>query len=638
MLEVSSSAFSRKWRRKSFLSVRYSPRCVSRKKVNYDVSKMSPIYPSRLRALKHTQNEDDTVVVFTTTTTKMPSLSAVSASSFSSFSSSSSSELQKRIKKKKTNVSRGRRGGARGSRGGRFHRTTKAESNTNNGDDSVKIEREGLERREPRRRGPRRKIARVVVNKEEEEEDKEEDKEASKRLVREEGKTNTKTTKNTKKKTSMTMTERWQKDPLSALISIPRIALGAAEELIVEKGGNPSDVLEEIGRNVPRLVSSSPFSSSSNNTNDGDDDTESVENILRDLEREMERLERKGADAARPMREALVKPNVDEETYERYFAYPSSKGEGEEDDEDEDEDEEGGFYDASKDTGSDEEVAKAASDIADALSGMDLADLYAEKKEEKGRSKSEEGERGRRLNVIAESNSRKAEKDGVSPEAVEYTIEENLSNVVMETATVSSTRRRVVSSATSSSATPATTIEISNKYYSSAAISPEERKEEKKEKTTVVSTKDTSSYVQKFNGKWKRDDQLDESKLMDLFEMNRLFRAANSALTQLDVGATTSNFSLKASYGIISVNESYAYDSEVRQNRRDARSGAQFGRATLDAQSESITLESRWTEPLEGNMTETFEVDENNRLVRKAKVTLLNTNKTWEGVYEYKRV
>ena len=476
----------------------------------------------------------------------------------------------------------------------------------------------------------------MVVNKEEEE-DKEEE-EASKRL-REEGRTNTKNT-NTKKNTSMTMTERWQKDPLSALISIPRIALGAAEELIVEKGGNPSDVLEEIGRNVPRLVSSSPFSSSSNNTNDGDDDTESVENILRDLEREMERLERKGADAARPMREALVKPNVDEETYERYFAYPSSKGEGEEDDEDEDEDEdeEGGFYDASKDTGSDEEVAKAASDIADALSGMDLADLYAEKKEEKGRSKSEEGERGRRLNVIAESNSRKAEKDGVSPEAVEYTIEENLSNVVMETATVSSTRRRVVSSATSSSATPATTIEISNKYYSSAAISPEERKEEKKEKTTVVSIKDTSSYVQKFNGKWKRDDQLDESKLMDLFEMNRLFRAANSALTQLDVGATTSNFSLKASYGIISVNESYAYDSEVRQNRRDARSGAQFGRATLDAQSESITLESRWTEPLEGNMTETFEVDENNRLVRKAKVTLLNTNKTWEGVYEYKRV
>ena len=573
-------------------------------------------------------------MVFTTTTTKMPSLSAAVSATFSSFScSSSSSELQKRIKKKNANVSRGRRGGARGSRGGRFHRTTKAESNKNNGDDSVKIEREGLERREPRRRGPRRKIARVVVNKEEEEEDKEEDEEASKRLVREEGKTNTKTTKNTKKKTSMTMTERWQKDPLSALISIPRIALGAAEELIVEKGGNPSDVLEEIGRNVPRLVSSSPFSSSSNNTNDGDDDTESVENILRDLEREMERLERKGADAARPMREALVKPNLDEETYERYFAYPSSKGEGEEDDEDEDEDEdeEGGFYDASKDTGSDEEVAKAASDIADALSGMDLADLYAEKKEEKGRSKSEEGERGRRLNVIAESNSRKAEKDGVSPEAVEYTIEENLSNVVMETATVSSTRRRVVS-------TPATTIEISNKYYSSAAISPEERKEEKKEKTTVVSIKDTSSYVQKFNGKWKRDDQLDESKLMDLFEMNRLFRAANSALTQLDVGATTSNFSLKASYGIISVNESYAYDSEVRQNRRDARSGAQFGRATLDAQSESITLESRWTEPLEGNMTETFEVDENNRLVRKAKVTLLNTNKTWEGVYEYKRV
>ena len=182
-------------------------------------------------------------MVFTTTTTKMPSLlSAVSASSFSSFSSSSS-ELQKRIKKN-TNVSRGRRGGARGLRGGRFHRTTKAESNTNNGDYSVKIEREGLERREPRRRGPRRKIARVVVNKEEEEDKEEEEEEEASKRLREEGRT----TKNT----SMTMTERWQKDPLSALISIPRIALGAAEELIVEKGGNPSDVLEEIGRNVPR--------------------------------------------------------------------------------------------------------------------------------------------------------------------------------------------------------------------------------------------------------------------------------------------------------------------------------------------------------------------------------------------------
>jgi len=124
---------------------------------------------------------------------------------------------------------------------------------------------------------------------------------------------------------------------------------------------------------------------------------------------------------------------------------------------------------------------------------------------------------------------------------------------------------------------------------------------------------------------------------MDLFEMNQLFRAANSALTQLNVGASTSEFSLKASYGIISINESYAYDEEVRQNRRDARSGTQFGRATLDARSESITLDSRWTEPLEGTMTETFTV-ENNRLLRKAKVTLLQSQETWEGVYEYKRV
>jgi len=507
-----------------------------------------------------------------------------------------------------------------------------------------RIEREGLERREPRKRGPRRTIQQVVSTpaagaaapsdpsrKEGEE------------AAAAEAKGSEKKIKRTKKKTSSSLTDRWMKDPLSALISIPRIALGATTELVVEKGGNPSDALNALAANAPRV-----FSSSVGALSGGGDGKEQVA-LMRDLEAELERLERKGAKAAKPVREALVKPNLDAETYERYFATrDGDEEEGEEktgDDEDEDEDEgDEGFYDASNDTGTDEEVAKAASDVADALSGMDLADLYSSSTTTTEKEKEEEENGATRerlsLNVIAESVSRKAEMDGVSPEAVEYTIEENLSNVVMETATVSATRRRAVSSTTT---TPTSTTEISNKYYSSATTtsssssnssnSSSAAKEEEKE-TTAASD---NSYVQKFNGKWKRDDQLDESKLMDLFEMNNIFRAANSALTQLDVGASASQFSLKASYGIISVNESYSYDQEVRQNRRDARSGAQYGRVTLDSQSESITLKSRWTAPLEGNMTETF-VIENNRLLRKAEVALLDSNKTWEGVYEYKRV
>ena len=507
-----------------------------------------------------------------------------------------------------------------------------------------RIEREGLERREPRKRGPRRTIQQVVSTpaagaaapsdpsrKEGEE------------AAAAEAKGSEKKIKRTKKKTSSALTDRWMKDPLSALISIPRIALGATTELVVEKGGNPSDALNALAANAPRV-----FSSSVGALSGGGDGKEQVA-LMRDLEAELERLERKGAKAAKPVREALVKPNLDAETYERYFATrDGDEEEGEEktgDDEDEDEDEgDEGFYDASNDTGTDEEVAKAASDVADALSGMDLADLYSSSTTTTEKEKEEEENGATRerlsLNVIAESVSRKAEMDGVSPEAVEYTIEENLSNVVMETATVSATRRRAVSSTTT---TPTSTTEISNKYYSSATTtsssssnssnSSSAAKEEEKETTAA----NDNSYVQKFNGKWKRDDQLDESKLMDLFEMNNIFRAANSALTQLDVGASASQFSLKASYGIISVNESYSYDQEVRQNRRDARSGAQYGRVTLDSQSESITLKSRWTAPLEGNMTETF-VIENNRLLRKAEVALLDSNKTWEGVYEYKRV
>jgi hypothetical protein len=518
------------------------------------------------------------------------------------------------------------------------------------GDGKKRIEREGLERREPRKRGPRRTIQQVVStpaaagaaaapsdpSREEEGEE----------AAAAEAKGSEKKMKRTKKtSSSSSLTDRWMKDPLSALISIPRIALGATTELVVEKGGNPSDALNALAANAPRV-----FSSSVGALSGGGDGKEQVA-LMRDLEAELERLERKGAKAAKPVREALVKPNVDAETYERYFATrDGDEEEGEEktgDDEDEDDDEgDEGFYDASNDTGTDEEVAKAANDVADALSGMDLADLYSSSSTttttEKEEEEEENGATRERLslNVIAESVSRKAEMDGVSPEAVEYTIEENLSNVVMETATVSATRRRAVSSTTT---TPTSPTEISNKYYSSATTtsssssnssnSSSAAKEEERE-TTAASD---NSYVQKFNGKWKRDDQLDESKLMDLFEMNNIFRAANSALTQLDVGASASQFSLKASYGIISVNESYSYDQEVRQNRRDARSGAQYGRVTLDSQSESITLESRWTAPLEGNMTETF-VIENNRLLRKAKVTLLDSNKTWEGVYEYKRV
>ena len=498
------------------------------------------------------------------------------------------------------------------------------------GGQNKKIERQGLERRAPRAR-PRRRIRPIIETTGDDDDDAFPGKEDGKVNERredvnddEQQKKNTQGGQKRRRRQKIrTLEERvgvFASDPLSALASINRIAVGAVDELMVERKGNPSALLEALSRNAQRLM----------------EDRNGGEEMARELEMELERLEKKGAKATREVRETLVKPNVDGETYERLFAYPGEDDESEDDEDEDDEDDSEGFYDASKDTGSDEEVAKAASDIADALSGMDLADLYAEKKEDESKGKDEGG---RRLNVIAESDSRKVEKEGISQEAVEYAIEENMSNVVMETATVSATRRRVASATTASMTTPTTTSEISNKYYGSNDVMEQEQEQQEEEKKQTMDSvvKDDSSYLQKINGEWKRDDQLDESKLMDLFEMNQLFRAANSALTQLNVGASTSEFSLKASYGIISINESYAYDEEVRQNRRDARSGTQFGRATLDARSESITLDSRWTEPLEGTMTETFAV-ENNRLLRKAKVTLLQSQETWEGVYEYKRV
>ena len=147
---------------------------------------------------------------------------------------------------------------------------------------------------------------------------------------------------------------------------------------MVERKGNPSRLLEALSRNAPRLLLM-------------EDNRNGAEEMAKELEMELERLEKKGAKATREVRETLVKPNVDGETYERLFAYPGEDDESEDDEDEDDEDDDSeGFYDASKDTGSDEEVAKAASDIADALSGMDLADLYAEKKKTRVKAKTKE--------------------------------------------------------------------------------------------------------------------------------------------------------------------------------------------------------------------------------------------------------
>ena len=122
-----------------------------------------------------------------------------------------------------------------------------------------------------------------------------------------------------------------------------------------------------------------------------------------------------------------------------------------------------------------------------------------------------------------------------------------MSNVVMETATVSATRTKEFSSATTASMTTPTTTssEISNKYYGSNDVMEQEQEQQEQqeeeqeevEKQTMDSVVKDNSYLQKLNGEWKRDDQLDESKLMDLTEMNQLFReAANSGVDAIKRG------------------------------------------------------------------------------------------------------
>ena len=423
---------------------------------------------------------------------------------------------------------------------------------------------------------------------------------------------------------SSSLRERLGEDIARVFVSVPRIALGGFSELVNEKNFDASDLIDSLQKNVAKAF------------NDG-----KIDDLLMEMEREFERLERKGAKYAKPLREQIVKPILDEAIYEKYFEFRDEEEEdGGANDGDSDSD---GFYDASKDTGVDDEVERAANDVANALSGLDLADLYSNNnnKEEEAEDMNKNGIKLERLNIIAESASRQRNVNGLSPQAAEFAIEDNLSNVVMETATISASKKRSMEMKEINEP-PKTIEEYSKKYYSSTSVGVVEPATTRPTTTKTTSSNSNVDFLNEFNGTWKRSDSLDDKKAMDLMEMNMAFRAANIALNQLNVDTSSKNlFKISARYGIISVNETYPIDGkeETKQTRRDARSGGQFGKVSLA--NEKIILESRWDDSLAGQMREEFSLvksTESGEVKMFRKVYLeLKKGGSWNGVYEYKR-
>lgn len=131
----------------------------------------------------------------------------------------------------------------------------------------------------------------------------------------------------------------------------------------------------------------------------------------------------------------------------------------------------------------------------------------------------------------------------------------------------------------------------------------------------------------------------DEEPLMDIMDMNIVFRQAAALLNYLRIEQPTSTtWSVASNAGVIQIAESYPIDgSSAVVSRRDLRSGDQIGSVSVTtADPDAVRLESSWSAPLAGSQVETFRVDASGVLVRVVEISLEN-GESWSGTYRYTR-
>ena len=149
---------------------------------------------------------------------------------------------------------------------------------------------------------------------------------------------------------------------------------------------------------------------------------------------------------------------------------------------------------------------------------------------------------------------------------------------------------------------------------------------------------DSWEVAAKMVGRWQKvpSQCADEGPLMEVMEMNWVFRQAAALLNevQIDRDASGSSWTIASAASIISLAETYPVSgAKVPQSRRDMHGGQALG--SIEAVPGGVRLTLTWTGELPGTQVEEFNLDGDqlNRFVE----LKLDNGRGWSGGYVYRR-
>jgi len=397
-----------------------------------------------------------------------------------------------------------------------------------------------------------------------------------------------------RRRRGVSATERTKEDATHAAFIAPRLAIGIASDAMDRLSKGPEEGFADVMDFVRGLGSS----------------TDALGDVLRRTEEEIDRLESIGVRASAPVREA-VRGVVPEEIYGKYLEPAVEYAENEEGT-DRGVSSNGGVNHDGEEF-DDDAVNAAADAVAAAMSGINL------------------GESSSSSSNTTTTTTKNGASSARAPDSFEESVENMVADAVMSSSTVSASYSAPEGMPYGADApkvdSSATTTESSSDARETKPASPE-----KSSSTAPFAA--TVGYWRKINAECP-----DEEPLMDIMDMNIVFRQAAVLLNYLRIEQPTSTtWSVASNAGIIQIAESYPIDgSSAVVSRRDLRSGDQIGSVSVTtADPDAVRLESSWSAPLAGSQVETFRVDASGVLVRVVEISLEN-GESWSGTYRYSR-
>jgi hypothetical protein len=142
----------------------------------------------------------------------------------------------------------------------------------------------------------------------------------------------------------------------------------------------------------------------------------------------------------------------------------------------------------------------------------------------------------------------------------------------------------------------------------------------------------------KMAGRWRKEGSRcpDEIPLFDAMEMSWMFRQAATLLNELTISSGADGWSVASSASFISLKETYPRDGRAAsQMRRDLRSGTCEG--SLEAVEGGVHLVLSWRGELAGSQDEVFTLEASGETLKRVVTLTLENGNSWRGTYHYVR-